>query len=150
VHKLVRKTLKQEENTETKDGMDVALLSFSGELEVEYAGAQRPFWLIRNGVLEEIKATKVSIGGQQYNEPNFSKHLIKLRKGDTIYIFSDGYADQFNRMDKKLMTKKFKEILSGIQSQSMPEQEKYLDKFIEDWKGDLEQTDDILVIGIRI
>jgi len=149
--KQVRKTLKQDENADTKDGMDLALLSFSGEYEVEYAGANRPLWIITNNSLNEIKATKVSIGGQQYeNQAAFKGHKVSLSKGDTIYIFSDGYADQFNNEDKKLMSRRFKEILLSIQNLSMSEQEKYLDDFIEKWKGGLEQTDDILVIGIRV
>lgn len=80
----------------------------------------------------------------------FRSHAINLQEGDTVYISSDGFADQFNNSDKKLMTRRFKEILVSIQHLSMPEQEKYLDEFIEKWKGGLEQTDDILVIGIRV
>ena len=151
LHKEVKKTLKQEENTDTKDGMDVALLSFSSETEMEYAGAQRPLWVISNGELKETKAIKVSIGGQSYgSDVQFIKHHFSLAKGDVVYIFSDGYADQFNSNEKKLMTKKFKEILLDIQHLSMLEQEKHLDDFIENWKGNLEQTDDILVIGIKV
>ena len=151
LHKEVKKTLKQEESTETKDGMDVALLSFINETEMEYAGAQRPLWIVSNGELKETKAVKVSIGGQSYgSDVQFIKHNFTLAKGDTAYIFSDGYADQFNSNEKKLMTKKFKEILLGIQHLPMPEQEKYLDDFIEKWKGNLEQTDDVLVIGVKI
>jgi serine phosphatase RsbU (regulator of sigma subunit) len=147
----LRLTLKKEENTDSKDGMDVALLTFINEREMEYAGANRPLWIVRGGVLEEIKATKISIGGDRYgNEQQFKCHSIKLQEGDTVYISSDGFADQFNNNDKKLMTRRFKEILIGIQHLSMPEQEKYLDDFIEKWKGNLEQTDDILVIGIRV
>jgi serine phosphatase RsbU (regulator of sigma subunit) len=73
-----------------------------------------------------------------------------LQKGDTIYLSSDGYADQFSPSDKKLMTKKFKEVLLSIQHLSMPEQEKYLDNFIADWRSNMEQTDDVLVIGVRV
>ena len=149
--KQVRSTLKQDENAETKDGMDLALLSFKGELEVSYAGANRPLWIVRDNAINEIKATKISIGGQVYeNRAEFKGHKVDLVKGDTIYIFSDGYADQFSSSDKKLMTKRFKEIILSIQNLSMAEQEKYLDEFIEKWKGGLEQTDDILVIGIRV
>jgi len=151
LHEEVRKTLKQGEDNSTKDGMDVAMLSFMSPTEVEYAGAQRPLWVIRNGQLEETKATKISIGGQALEDGvKFIKHSFTFQSGDLLYIFSDGYADQFNNQEKKLMTRKFKEILLSIQHLSMPEQEKYLDDFIENWKGNLEQTDDILVIGIRI
>lgn len=147
----LRLTLKKEENTDSKDGMDVALLSFSNERDMDYAGANRPLWIVREGQLEEIKATKISIGGDRYGEaPQFKCHSIKLKEGDTVYISSDGFADQFNNEDKKLMTRRFKEILLSIQHLSMSEQETYLNDFIEKWKGNLEQTDDILVIGIRV
>jgi serine phosphatase RsbU (regulator of sigma subunit) len=73
-----------------------------------------------------------------------------LKEGDTLYFFTDGYADQFNPADKKLMTKRFKELLLTIQELSMQQQEKHLKDFILNWKKDTEQTDDILVMGISI
>jgi serine phosphatase RsbU (regulator of sigma subunit) len=153
----VRRALKQahDEMSEmsdahAQDGMDIALLSFEGETKVEYAGAQRPLWLIRNGKVEEIKADKFSIGGEAAGTRDFKAHRLELQKGDCLYISSDGFADQFSRENKKLMTKNFKEKLLGIYPLPMPQQEKLLDEFIEKWKGSLEQTDDILVIGIRI
>lgn len=147
----VRLTLKKDENKDSKDGMDIALLTFSNERDLEYAGANRPLWIVRDGKLEEIKPTKLSIGGDRYGQQiDFINHSIQLQKGDTVYISSDGFADQFNNDDKKLMTRRFKEILLSIQNLPMPEQEKYLDDFIEKWKGGLEQTDDILVIGVRV
>jgi serine phosphatase RsbU (regulator of sigma subunit) len=73
-----------------------------------------------------------------------------LEKGDTIYIFSDGFADQFSPADKKLMKKNFKNVLIGIQDKTMQDQQAYLNSFIENWKGNMEQTDDILVIGVRV
>jgi len=147
----MRKTLKKDDNPDSKDGMDVALLSFTSDKEMQYSGANRPLWIISNGKLEEIKATKISIGGDRYGEDfTFKNHAIQLQSNDTVYIASDGFADQFNSEDKKLMTRRFKEILLSIQHLTMPEQEKYLDEFIDKWRGKLEQTDDILVIGIRI
>jgi serine phosphatase RsbU (regulator of sigma subunit) len=143
--------------------MDIALCAFdkrltpNGSYQVEYTGANRPLWIIRNSSpnqtaepLEEIKATKRGIGRYTKDEQEFIKHTIELQKGDTIYITSDGYADQFSPSDKKIMTRVLKEMLVSIQSKSMEEQKNYLDSFVEDWKGGLEQTDDILIIGIRI
>ena len=75
---------------------------------------------------------------------------MKLEQGDTFYICTDGYADQFSEKDKKLTTKNFKEILVNIQNKTMKEQEVYLDNFIEKWKAKTEQIDDILVIGVRL
>ncbi len=164
LHKEIRKTLKQEMQNETKDGMDAAIITFENETEIEFAGAQRPLWIIRkidneeltidNGTskqLTEIKGNKFAIGGLQSElERTFTNHKISLTKGNSIYISSDGFADQFSDIDKKLMTSRFKELLLSIQQKSMPEQELFLDDFIEKWRGKREQIDDILVIGIRI
>jgi serine phosphatase RsbU (regulator of sigma subunit)/antitoxin component YwqK of YwqJK toxin-antitoxin module len=100
--------------------------------------------------LIEYKATKAAIGGLTEDNQTFQLNEIQLQKGDTIYLASDGFADQFSPADKKLMTKRFKEILLSIQHLSMPEQGNYLDKFITDWRGNMEQTDDVLVIGVRV
>jgi len=112
----------------------------------------RPLWIIRNGqtVVEEIKATKKAIGGFTEDNQHFDSHEIKFQQGDTFYISTDGYADTFGRQDKKLTTKKFKEILLSIKDKTMKEQEKHLDDFIETWKDGMEQVDDILVIGVRL
>ena len=150
----LKKALRQsnDENS-TRDGMDIALCSFNREMTyLDYAAANRPLWIIRNGKneIEEIKATKAAIGGYTDDDQVFIKHRVNLQKGDTIYIFTDGYADQFGTTNKKLMTKKFKEILLGIKDKSMPHQRNFLDDFIENWKTGMEQTDDILVIGVKV
>ncbi|HEY0030196.1 MAG TPA: tetratricopeptide repeat protein [Bacteroidia bacterium] len=150
----IKTSLRQSENdTSTRDGMDIALCAIDvNNCTVKYAGANRPLWIVRKGIdeLEEIKATKKAIGGLTENKQYFDSHEIKLSKGDTIYICTDGYADQFSGINgKKLMTKKLKEILVDIQHKSMPEQESHLDHFIEQWRSGTEQVDDILVIGIR-
>jgi serine phosphatase RsbU (regulator of sigma subunit) len=151
----IKNSLHQTDSNEsTRDGMDIALCSIDTENRIiKYAGANRPLWIIRNGATEvqEIKATKTAIGGLTEDNQHFDTHDIKLLQGDTIYMCTDGFADQFNGQDgKKLMTKKFKEILLSIQDKSMNEQEHYLDRFILDWKAETEQVDDILVIGVRL
>jgi serine phosphatase RsbU (regulator of sigma subunit) len=148
----LKKALRQSDKDDsTRDGMDIAICKLIG-MKLEYAGANRPLWIIRNGKkeIEETKATKTAIGGLTEDEQEFTKHIVELQKGDTVYIFTDGFADQFSPDDKKLMTKKFKETLYLIQDKSMEEQRAFLNAFIENWKGNMEQTDDILVIGIRI
>ena len=154
LHKEIRKTLKQGEQSDSNDGMDIALITFNSDLEINFSGAQRPLWIIKNQgepSLIETKGNKFAIGGAQIEtERIFTNHTVLLTKGDSIYIFSDGFADQFGVTNKKLMTSKFKEILLNIQQKSMKEQGTFLDTFIEDWKGKREQIDDILVIGIRI
>ncbi len=146
-------SLKQAENS-SHDGMDVSLCAFDlKNMEVVFAGANRPLWLVRNENLEAFKSDKFPIGGLQIDHNgSFTNQQIKLQKNDSIYIFSDGYADQFGGMlGKKLMTKKFKEVLLSIQDKSMEEQGIYLHQFIKDWMGDaFEQVDDIMVIGIKI
>lgn len=136
-----------------QDGMDMAVCSIDTKTQtVSFAGANRPFWLIRKGQsdVEEIKATKRAIGGCTPHNQHFASHSINLQSGDTFYIFSDGYADTFGVNGKKLMKGKFKEILLGIQEKAMEDQELYLDNFIENWKGSCDQIDDILVIGVRM
>ncbi|MFL5753292.1 MAG: SpoIIE family protein phosphatase [Bacteroidia bacterium] len=155
LHKEVRTALKQHEQSETRDGMDIALCTITplenGLERIEYAGAHRPLWIADGNGLSEIKADKYPIGGTQAEvERKFTKHTLEIKRGDSFYIFSDGFADQFSVSDKKVMTRKFKEILLSIQQLPMAEQEKHLEKFHLDWKGSMEQTDDVLVIGVRV
>jgi len=133
--------------------MDVSICSFDlDKNELQYAGANRPLWLIRDNTVDAYKPDKFPIGGLQVaRDRAFKNYDIKIQKNDTIYIFSDGYADQFGgEKGKKLMTAKFKELLLSIQHLSMSGQEKHLKDFFERWKGDREQVDDVLVIGIRV
>lgn len=170
VNAEVKNTLKQNEGTQiSRDGMDIALVSFEfGErgsenssslltpnsqlpTKLKYAGANRPLWLIRNGNLIEYKATKSAIGGFTATEQKFATHEIPLDKNDAIYIFTDGYADQFGGgKGKKMMTKNLKNLLLSIQHLPILEQENYLENKFQEWKGEFEQVDDVLVIGIKI
>ena len=155
LNKELRKSLHQSNSADsTRDGMDIALCSVDTDKKaVKYAGANRPFWIIRNGKteIEEVKGTKKAIGGFTEDEQHFDTHEIKLEHGDSFYIFSDGYADTFGgENSKKLTTKKFRQLLLNIQHMGMQEQGQYLDNFIERWKAGIEQGDDILVIGIRV
>jgi serine phosphatase RsbU (regulator of sigma subunit)/HAMP domain-containing protein len=150
----VSETLHQglDENT-TRDGMDIALCSIDFEKnEIEYAGAYNPMYIIRNNELIEIKADKFPIGmyiGE--NQKYYTNNKFNLEKGDTVYIFSDGYVDQFGGdKGKKFMAKQFRQTLLDIQSLSMAQQKQHLDSTIEKWKGSQEQVDDILVIGVRV
>ena len=135
------------------DGMDIALCSINIDtLILHFAGANRPLWIVRNNTIEEIKGTKQAIGGiSTMLTPNFESIEIQLYKGDTFYMFSDGFADQFGgESDKKLLSKNFKQLLLSMQGLLMSEQEIHLLQFIETWKATTDQIDDILVIGIRI
>ena len=155
LNKGIKSSLRQTESNEsTRDGMDIALCILDQQNQtIHFSGANRPLWIIRNGQtqIEEIKSTKKAIGGFTEDKQIFEPHEIRMNKGDSFYCFTDGYIDQFNgKSGKKLMAKKFKEVLLNIQKLSMPEQEIHLNNFIENWKGDTEQIDDILVIGVRV
>jgi serine phosphatase RsbU (regulator of sigma subunit) len=141
--------------SQTRDGMDMAMcvLDFD-HLELQFAGANNPLYLIRDGALLEFKADKQPIGLYEENKP-FNNNVIPLKKGDSFYIFSDGYADQFggpkfNEGGKKFKYSRFKELLINIQNEKMNNQSEILNKTIEEWRGPLYQVDDILVIGVRI
>jgi serine phosphatase RsbU (regulator of sigma subunit) len=153
LNKEITNALKQDsEGSDSRDGMDIAICTINRETNImQFAGANRPLYFVRNNELIETKANKVAIGGHvQAEEKLFNNHEFSLQQGDTFYLTTDGFADQFNPADKKLMTKRFKEIILSIQELSMPEQEKHLDQFITNWKKNTEQTDDILVIGVRV
>jgi serine phosphatase RsbU (regulator of sigma subunit)/ligand-binding sensor domain-containing protein len=154
LHERVRQSLKQDlEENETRDGMDIALCVIDEKKGVlEFAGANRPLYIIRNNDLEEIKPTKSPIGGSQMLEnKNFINNEIKILPGDSIYMSTDGYADQFGgSKGKKFMVKHFQQKLKEIQENMMEEQSEILQKTIEEWQGQNEQVDDILIIGIKI
>jgi serine phosphatase RsbU (regulator of sigma subunit) len=136
-----------------QDGMDIALCSLNIKTnEIQYAGANNPFWLIRNGAdeVEEIKANKQPIGNYE-NASLFSNHTIQLQKGDCFYIFTDGYADQFGgEKGKKFKYKPFKNLLLSICNESPDKQKELLNNHFEQWRGNLEQIDDVCVIGVKI
>lgn len=138
---------------ETTDGMDVALCAIDTEArEVEFAGAFRPFVIISNGNIEKIDGNKFPIGGMQLDyERIFTSHKRALKKGDLVYMFSDGYADQFGGdKGKKFMVKRLNELLLSMETMAMSEQQREMDRIIEEWKGHHHQVDDILVAGIRL
>lgn len=142
------------ESTESvQDGMDISLCALNTKTnELQYAGANNPIWIIRKDKkeVEEIKANKQPIGKDDFMKP-FTNHTIQLNKGDTIYIFSDGYADQFGGpKGKKFKSKPFKELLLSISNNSLDKQKELIEKHFIEWKGNLEQIDDVCVIGVKI
>jgi serine phosphatase RsbU (regulator of sigma subunit) len=150
---LIKKLRKKNEDSSIKDGMDAALLSINeDEMIAEFAGAYNPLWIIRNNNLLEYKADKTPIGINQYEEDKpFNNSKIELQKGDLLYIFTDGYADQFGGSHgKKFKYKNLKELLLKIATQSLSEQAILLEKEFTNWKGELEQVDDVLIIGVKI
>ncbi len=131
------------------DGMDIALCVLDG-LQLKYAGAYRPLWIVRNHKIIEIQADKQPIG--KFDNPYpYTCHKIDLEVGDIIYLFSDGYADQFGgEKGKKMLNKRFKALLLQHCNKDMDDQKRILFEAFEKWKGDLEQVDDVCVIGVKI
>ncbi len=154
LNKGISKTLHNNAiGTTTKDGMDLALCSYDKKTRtLEYSGAYNPLYLIRNGEVEQLKADKFAIGGY-YEDPDkkYTNHVLQLEENDYIYIFSDGYADQFGGpKGKKFMYKRFRDHLLSLNGKSMTDQKLFLDATLEQWRGPLEQIDDVLVIGMHI
>jgi serine phosphatase RsbU (regulator of sigma subunit) len=153
INKLSSETLnKNNENNTVRDGMDLALCSIDKKsMELEYAGANNPLYLIRNNELIEIKADKFAIGAFEPGTKNYTNHKWQLQKGDKLYVFSDGYADQFGGLKgKKFMYRQFRDVLLKISDKNMQTQKQLLLETLEKWKGMYEQVDDILVIGVEI
>jgi phosphoserine phosphatase RsbU/P len=150
----VTDTLRQFENESgVKDGMDLALCSWNKKTnEITYAGAYNPVVYIRGKELFQVKADKLPIGVNVDGVVDeYTTHKLDVNKGDLIYLYSDGYADQFGGpKDRKFMYKKLKQLLLEHKDKTMAEQEKILDYTMQNWKGDQEQVDDILVIGVRV
>jgi serine phosphatase RsbU (regulator of sigma subunit) len=144
---IVREFDKADEDV--KDGMDIALCSLEGR-KLLYSGAHNPLWILRNGELIETKANKQPIGKFENIQP-FNTHTFELEKGDLIYVFSDGLADQFGGpRGKKFKAKSIRKLLLEINELSMDQQKDAVDKAFEDWKGQFEQVDDVCLIGVRV
>lgn len=135
------------------DGMDVACCTVDLENRVmTYAGANRPVVIIRNNELMEIKPDKRSISGVELPARNkFNTHSLPILENDRVFMFSDGYADQFHyATKKKMLIKRFRELLVSSSSLPFSEQEKAITHYFENWKGDMEQVDDVLVLGFQV
>jgi len=138
-------------NDESKDGMDISLTVINTETkELQFAGAYNPIYHIRNNELTEIKGDKMPIGIHIKEPRPFKNSTIKLIENDTIYLFSDGFSDQFGgKKGGKFMAGNFKRLLLSIQNNKMKDQKDTINQSFENWKGDLKQLDDILIIGMR-
>lgn len=134
-----------------RDGMDMALCAFDPErMTLDYAGANCPLYLLRDGEVVSYPPDKRPIGGFDLGDLGFTDHRIQLRKGDVIYIFSDGYADQFGGPNgKKFLYRRFRDLLVDIHEKPMDRQKGLLLEALNQWRGAQEQVDDILVIGMR-
>ncbi|HXB39089.1 MAG TPA: SpoIIE family protein phosphatase [Bacteroidia bacterium] len=150
--KKLHDTFKQHGNVSTNDGMDAAIVRYRiNKREIAFAGAKRPLYIFKNAELLELKGNKSPIGSFNHNfDKLFTTQKMSVNAGDTIYLFSDGLQDQFGGDGgKKFMIKRFRDLLVEIQPMSMKDQLKRLEKEMDIWQGKYEQTDDMLLVGIR-
>ena len=149
--KVIEALQQQGISGEAKDGMDIVVVCIDDqEMKLQYAGAYNPLLMVRNKQLTEITADKMPIAIYERMR-EFTNHEIAIEKKDLFYFFSDGYEDQFGGPDgKKFKTRRFRELLVEISSEPMQEQKDILEKRFEEWKGDQDQVDDIVVVGVRI
>ena len=153
LNKGVQHALKQGTDAqETNDGMDVALCVIDrADDTLSYAGAYRPLYLVSNDELTKTNGDKYPIGGAHVElDRTFSTHTFNLKKGDSFYIFSDGYADQFGGpKGKKFMAKRLQRLIMEASKVPLRGQQEVFQSALSEWMQDLEQIDDVLVIGVR-
>jgi len=135
-----------------QDGMDIALAIINtNKFEIEFAGAYNPLFLVRNGELIEKKANRMPVGLHLKQNELFTSTYFEYLNGDTIYMFSDGYADQFGGAEEtKFLTKNFKKLLVEINKHPMKDQVDIIENTHLEWRKEIPQIDDILVVGIRL
>lgn len=154
LNERIREALHQGEGREmdTHEGMDISLCILELETNMmQFAGANNPLYFVRNNILTEIPADRIDIGSHTSEIEEFTNHEFKCEDGDRIYLFTDGFADQFGGTNrKKYKYNKFKEFLLSIHNDTMDNQKSLLDREIETWRGNFEQIDDILVMGVRL
>jgi serine phosphatase RsbU (regulator of sigma subunit) len=152
LHKGIIKSL-QQENNENKDGMDIAICKWNNKTkELQFAGAMNPLYIVQKGSFEELKGDKQPIGGYQIKQlSDFSLHTIRITEPTQVYLFSDGFQDQFSEKEnKKYKVKPFKELLAKISDLDAYKQQEIIENEFHSWKGNQEQTDDVLVIGLKL
>lgn len=151
-HNVITSLNKEGSETDTKDGMDISLCVYDFEnMIMDFSGAYNPLYMVRDGEISVIKADRMPVGVHDRMENPFTTNKFTMMKGDVYYILSDGYIDQFGGPHgKKFMTKKFKELIMEIYHKPMEEQSRILEETLLEWRGEIEQVDDIIIIGVRI
>ncbi len=149
---LLQNTLKQSEKGKIHDGLDMSICVFDLDTNsLSFSGAYRPVIFYRDNELELIKTTPFSIGGSDFVEKEFKTTNVQLKPGDIVYLFTDGFPDQFGgEKGKKLYLKGFKTLIETSADIKMDEQHLLFKRFLKDWKGEQKQVDDVLVMGIKI
>jgi serine phosphatase RsbU (regulator of sigma subunit) len=154
LHRLIIKALNKDVNSrETNDGMDIGVICIDrNKNEAEYSGARRPIFISSEKGIEMLKGDRDSVGGEKsYDDKiKFSVQRIALDSPKTFYLTTDGFVDQFGESsNKKFLTKRFHELLESFRGIPMPEQQLRIGKAFKEWKGNLEQVDDVLVLGFK-
>lgn len=150
----VARTLRQED-TANQDGMEIGVLAYHlYSRTIEFASSYRDLIYFQDGELKEIKADKINIGGTVYGDEQFNLHTLPIQMATVCYLFSDGYQDQFGgELNRKIGSKKLKELLTQIHTRPMYEQKEILETFLKEWmkmQPNNEQMDDILIVGVKI
>jgi len=151
IRESLHQTGEAEESSST-DGMDLALCVYDPETRLlQYAGAYNHLYMINNGEMTVIRADKQEIVSKYYDLKPYTNHRVQMKAGDCIYLFSDGFPDQFGGPDfKKYKYKRFREFLLSIHQEPMAEQKRLLAEEFDHWRNLHEQVDDVLVMGFRI
>ena len=151
LNRIAFETLHMDRGQNVRDGMDMALCTLDpSTMVLEYAGANCPLYLVRDQKVIQFSANKIPIGGFSLERDSFTGHTIQLRPEDSVYIFSDGYADQFGGpKGKKFLYRQFRELLLEVQKLEPAMRKAKLVEAFNAWKGPLEQVDDILVLGVK-
>jgi serine phosphatase RsbU (regulator of sigma subunit) len=144
--------VRDNDRSSVRDGMDLVVCSIDREtLQLNFAGVQNPVYVIRDKQLTELKPEHISIGDPAYADHVFSTQSIVLQKGDWLYLFTDGYADQKGGpQNKKLYYQPFRDLLTEMSGLKGEEQKQRLEDHFREWKGKNEQFDDVLILGIKI
>lgn len=149
----MRSIVKKNEEYDAKDGIDISICKI-GILnhELEFAGAHNPVYIVRNNELTHLRADKISVGRSMNNsEPVFTNQYMRLQKDDCIYLFSDGFSDQLRGSDrKKFLAKNFQKLLIEISHQNMSKQKSILEDTFEKWRAGGDQTDDMMILGVKV
>ncbi len=149
----IREALRQQDaENPNNDGLDMAVCFIDRQtLVMSYSGAQMPMYYFKQGALHQLNPDRYFIGGAYYPEKCFTNQTLQLCSGDTFYLASDGFQDQFGGpKDKKFMRRRFKEMLTVLQSQHVAQQHQQIERTFYEWKGQQVQTDDVLVVGVRV
>ena len=152
LRKLIIDSLRQATGeNRNRDGMDMSICVIDKENGiVEFASANNPIYILRNNEVIIIKGDRMPIGKHRRDNTPFAKQTFKIEKNDTIYLFSDGFVDQIGITGRKFLAKNFRDVLLKIHQNDLTTQKQLLEELYTTWKGDYQQIDDILIIGVRI